>query len=113
MSRTDDPQHAGAPAQPARRARLPGPPEDDSTPRLLWAGAWALPSVPFRALGLAFALAIVGIYVLVVAQFQSFRLPLVVLTPVPLTLVGIVLVLLLISSRWIGVPHVFTGGRDS
>ena len=30
-----------------------------------------------------------------------------------LTLVGIVLLLLLVSSRWIGVQHVFTGGRDS
>jgi len=35
--------------------------------------------------------AILGIYVLVVAQFRSFRLPLVILTPIPLTLVGIVI----------------------
>jgi multidrug efflux pump subunit AcrB len=42
-------------------------------------------------MGAAFAVAILGIYILVVAQFRSFRLPLVVLTPIPLTLVGIVL----------------------
>jgi len=41
-------------------------------------------------MGAAFAVAILGIYLLVVAQFGSFRLPLVVLIPVPLTLIGIV-----------------------
>jgi multidrug efflux pump subunit AcrB len=35
--------------------------------------------------------AILGIYILVVAQFGSFRLPLVILTPIPLTLIGIML----------------------
>ena len=37
------------------------------------------------------ATAILSIYVLLVAQFGSFRLPLVILTPIPLTLIGIVL----------------------
>ena len=41
-------------------------------------------------MGMAFGVALLGIYVLVVAQFGSFRLPLVVLSPVPLTLIGIV-----------------------
>ena len=45
----------------------------------------------FRDMGAAFAAAIVGIYILVVAQFGSFKLPLVILTPIPLTLIGIVL----------------------
>ena len=35
-------------------------------------------------------IALLGIYFLVVAQFRSFKLPLVILTPVPLTLLGIV-----------------------
>ena len=42
-------------------------------------------------MGAAFGVAIIGIYILVVAQFGSFKLPLVVLTPIPLTLIGIVL----------------------
>jgi multidrug efflux pump subunit AcrB len=42
-------------------------------------------------MGAAFGVAILGIYFLVVAQFRSFRLPLVILTPIPLTLVGIVI----------------------
>jgi multidrug efflux pump subunit AcrB len=40
-------------------------------------------------MGAAFGVAILGIYILVVAQFGSFKLPLVVLVPVPLTLIGI------------------------
>ena len=42
-------------------------------------------------MGAAFGVAILGIYLLVVAQFGSFLLPLVILVPVPLTLIGIVL----------------------
>jgi multidrug efflux pump subunit AcrB len=42
-------------------------------------------------MGAAFGVALLGIYMLVVAQFGSFKLPLVILTPVPLTLIGIVL----------------------
>ena len=42
-------------------------------------------------MGAAFGVALLGIYILVVAQFGSFRLPLVILTPIPLTLIGIVL----------------------
>ena len=42
-------------------------------------------------MGAAFGVAILGIYILVVAQFGSFKLPLVILTPIPLTLIGIVL----------------------
>jgi multidrug efflux pump subunit AcrB len=40
-------------------------------------------------MGGAFIVALLGIYLLVVGQFRSFKLPLVILTPVPLTLVGI------------------------
>ena len=45
----------------------------------------------FRDMGAAFGVAMLGIYILVVAQFGSFRLPLVILTPIPLTLIGIML----------------------
>jgi multidrug efflux pump subunit AcrB len=71
--------------------RLHGQPEDESRPTLLWDGEWEITYVTFRDMGAAFAAAIIGIYILVVAQFRSFRLPLVVLTPIPLTLIGIVL----------------------
>jgi multidrug efflux pump subunit AcrB len=68
-----------------------GQPTDEAKPTLLWDGEWEITYVTFRDMGAAFAAAILGIYVLVVAQFGSFRLPLVILTPIPLTLIGIML----------------------
>ncbi len=66
-----------------------GQPDDTSAPVLLWDGEWDVTWVTFRDMGAAFGVALVGIYILVVMQFGSFKLPLVVLTPVPLTLIGI------------------------
>ena len=71
--------------------RLHGQPQSEAAPVLLWDGEWEVTYVTFRDMGAAFAVALLGIYVLVVAQFGSFTLPLVVLTPVPLTLIGIML----------------------
>jgi multidrug efflux pump subunit AcrB len=68
-----------------------GQPRDESKPTLLWDGEWEITYVTFRDMGAAFGAAIVGIYILVVAQFGSFLLPLVILTPIPLTLIGIML----------------------
>jgi multidrug efflux pump subunit AcrB len=68
-----------------------GQPRDESRTTLLWDGEWEITYVTFRDMGAAFAVAILGIYLLVVAQFGSFKLPLVILVPVPLTLIGIVL----------------------
>ena len=68
-----------------------GQPVDDTKPTLLWDGEWEVTYVTFRDMGAAFIVAILGIYLLVVAQFGSFKLPLVILVPVPLTLIGIVL----------------------
>ena len=68
-----------------------GQPMSEQRPSLLWDGEWEVTYVTFRDMGVAFVIAILGIYVLVVAQFGSFKLPLVILTPIPLTLIGIVL----------------------
>jgi multidrug efflux pump subunit AcrB len=78
-------------ALPKPEIRFHGQPESDTAPVLLWDGEWEVTYVTFRDMGAAFAVALLGIYVLVVAQFGSFTLPLVILTPVPLTLIGIVL----------------------
>lgn len=69
--------------------RYNGQPEDESEVTLLWDGEWEVTWVTFRDMGAAFGVAILGIYILVVAQFGSFRLPLVILTPIPLTFLGI------------------------
>ena len=73
------------------------------SPTLLWDGEWEITYVTFRDMGAAFGAAILGIYVLVVAQFKSFRLPLVILTPIPLTLIGI-----LIGHWLLGAPFTAT-----
>jgi multidrug efflux pump subunit AcrB len=54
-----------------------------------WDGEWQVTIEVFRDLGLAFAVVLVLIYVLVVGWFQSFRIPLVIMAPIPLTLIGI------------------------
>ena len=77
-------------ALPKPVIRLHGQPEDESRPTLLWDGEWEVTYVTFRDMGAAFGAAIVAIYILLVAQFGSFKVPLVILTPVPLTLIGIV-----------------------
>ena len=74
---------------PKPRIALHGQPEDQTAPTLLWDGEWEVTWVTFRDMGAAFMIALLGIYILVVAQFGSFKLPLVILTPVPLTFIGI------------------------
>ncbi|MBI4871958.1 MAG: efflux RND transporter permease subunit [Candidatus Riflebacteria bacterium] len=54
-----------------------------------WDGEWHITYEVFRDLGLAFAAVMVLMYMLVVAWFQSFKTPLVILTPIPLSLIGI------------------------
>ena len=76
---------------PEPAIRMYGQPEDETRPTLLWDGEWEITYVTFRDMGLAFGVALVGIYILVVAQFGTFRVPLIILTPVPLTLIGIML----------------------
>ena len=70
---------------------LHGQPSQTDHPTLLWDGEWEVTWITFRDMGAAFGVALLGIYILVVAQFGSFRLPLVILTPVPLTFLGIMI----------------------
>jgi multidrug efflux pump subunit AcrB len=58
-------------------------------PFLKWDGEWQITLEVFRDLGIAFAAVLLLIYVLVVAWFQSFTVPLVIMAPIPLTLIGI------------------------
>ena len=54
-----------------------------------WDGEWHITYETFRDMGIAFAVALVLIYLLIVAQFQSFLTPVVIMAPIPLTLIGI------------------------
>ncbi|MEO5656676.1 MAG: efflux RND transporter permease subunit [Nitrospiria bacterium] len=67
-------------AQPASEARV----------ALKWDGEWQITYETFRDMGIAFAVALILIYLLIVGQFRSFTVPLVIMAPIPLTLVGIV-----------------------
>ncbi|MDF1608528.1 efflux RND transporter permease subunit [Hoeflea sp. YIM 152468] len=78
---------------------LNGQPADEQISTLLWDGEWEVTWVTFRDMGAAFGVALLGIYILVVAQFGSFKAPLVILTPVPLTFIGI-----LFGHRLFGAP---------
>jgi multidrug efflux pump subunit AcrB len=64
-------------------------PADTEAPALKWDGEWHITLEVFRDLGLAFAAVMLLIYVLMVGWFQSFSMPLVILVPIPLSLVGI------------------------
>ena len=74
---------------PKPEISLHGQPDDETVPTLLWDGEWEVTWVTFRDMGAAFGIALLGIYILVVAQFGSFKVPLVILTPIPLTFIGI------------------------
>ncbi len=65
--------------------------QPDSTKHysMKWDGEWHITIEVFRDLGMAFAAVLVLIYVLVVGWFGSFTTPLVIMAPIPLTLVGI------------------------
>ncbi len=54
-----------------------------------WDGEWHITIEVFRDLGLAFAAVLILIYILVVAWFQSFLTPLVIMSAIPFSLVGI------------------------
>ncbi|HEY6007093.1 MAG TPA: efflux RND transporter permease subunit [Geobacteraceae bacterium] len=54
-----------------------------------WDGEWHITYEVFRDLGVAFAAVMVLIYILVVAWFKDFTTPLVIMAPIPLTLIGI------------------------
>ena len=64
-------------------------PERTDRYAMKWDGEWQITVEVFRDLGLAFVVVLVLIYVLVVGWFRSFKTPLVIMAPIPLTLVGI------------------------
>ncbi|MEJ2393850.1 MAG: efflux RND transporter permease subunit [Candidatus Thiodiazotropha sp.] len=67
-----------------------GAPNNDSTTAIEWAGEWTVTYETFRDMGAAFAVALVLIYVLVVWEFGNFRIPALIMAPIPLTLLGII-----------------------
>ncbi|MBF0264241.1 MAG: efflux RND transporter permease subunit [Gammaproteobacteria bacterium] len=66
-----------------------GPPDTDAKSGFKWGGEWTVTYETFRDMGIAYAAALLAIYMLVVWQFGNFLIPLVIMAPIPLTLLGI------------------------
>jgi multidrug efflux pump subunit AcrB len=64
-------------------------PEDPFQSTLKWDGEWQITYETFRDMGLAYSVGLVLIYLLVVAQFRSYAVPLVIMAPIPLTVIGV------------------------
>lgn len=64
-------------------------PESDRRFAMKWDGEWHITYEVFRDLGIAFAIVMVLIFVLVVGWFQSFSTPLVIMVAIPFSLIGI------------------------
>jgi multidrug efflux pump subunit AcrB len=64
-------------------------PENTQAPAIKWDGEWQVTYEVFRDMGIAFAVVMVLIYVLIVGWFQDLLTPLVILSAVPFSLVGI------------------------
>lgn len=56
---------------------------------LKWDGEWQVTYETFRDMGIAYSVGLLLIYFLVVAQFRSYLVPLVIMVPIPLTLIGV------------------------
>ncbi|MGE0558466.1 MAG: efflux RND transporter permease subunit [Burkholderiales bacterium] len=54
-----------------------------------WDGEWKVTYETFRDMGLAYAVGLILIYLLVVAQFRSYLAPLIIMAPIPLTVIGV------------------------
>jgi len=54
-----------------------------------WDGEWQVTYETFRDMGIAYAVGLVLIYLLVVAQFKSYLTPLTIMAPIPLTVIGV------------------------
>ncbi|MFA6013467.1 MAG: efflux RND transporter permease subunit [Gallionellaceae bacterium] len=54
-----------------------------------WDGEWQVTFETFRDMGIAYGVGLILIYLLVVAQFKSYVVPLVIMAPIPLTIIGV------------------------
>lgn len=66
-----------------------GQPADSDSFAIKWDGEWQITFETFRDMGVAYAAGMVLIYLLVVAQFRSYAVPLIIMAPIPLTVIGV------------------------
>lgn len=85
-----------------------GPPEDSGYSAFEWGGEWTVTYETFRDMGLAFGVALIVIYILVVWEFGNFIVPAIIMAPIPLTLLGIIPGHLIMGIMLGGTPAEFT-----
>ena len=68
---------------------LINPPENPYRYSLKWDGEWQVTYETFRDMGIAYSVGLLLIYLLVVGQFRSYLVPLIIMAPIPLTLIGV------------------------
>jgi len=66
-----------------------GPPTSDSGYSVRWSGEWEITYETFRDMGIAYSMGLLLIYLLVVGQFKSYVVPLIIMAPIPLTVIGV------------------------
>jgi len=67
-----------------------GQPEEEFDYTLKWDGEWQITYEVFRDLGIAFGVVLIFIYMLIVGWFENFKVPIVMMVAIPLSLIGIV-----------------------
>ena len=77
------------PGGAALAQRFISQPDDANASTIKWDGEWQITYETFRDMGLAYSVGLVLIYLLVVAQFGSYALPLIIMAPIPLTIIGV------------------------
>ncbi len=64
-------------------------PTDTAGYAIKWDGEWQITYETFRDMGIAYAAGLVLIYLLIVAQFRSYLVPLIIMAPIPMTVIGV------------------------
>ena len=64
-------------------------PDNPYTYSMKWDGEWQITYDTFRDMGIAYSVGLVLIYLLVVAQFKSYLVPLIIMAPIPMTIIGV------------------------
>ncbi|WP_299263673.1 efflux RND transporter permease subunit [uncultured Psychrosphaera sp.] len=64
-------------------------PDQAYTNAIKWDGEWQITYETFRDMGIAYGVGLLLIYLLIVGQFKNYRLPLIIMAPIPLTMIGI------------------------
>ncbi|MEO6986652.1 MAG: efflux RND transporter permease subunit [Paralcaligenes sp.] len=66
-----------------------GAPPSDASFSVHWSGEWEITYETFRDMGIAYSVGLLLIYLLVVGEFKSYLVPLIIMAPIPLTVIGV------------------------